>query len=72
MTEKIEIMYIIPILVNLVHVDDSFKFKRYHKKVVIKKKRILERYNQQNFVLNTIWMIIPYANIVLFEAILRK
>ena len=34
------------------HVDDCIKFKRYH---------MLERCNQQNFVLNTIWMIISNA-----------
>ena len=36
-------MCIIPILVNLVHVDDSFKFKRYHKEVIIKKKKNIRK-----------------------------
>ena len=31
------------------HVDDRFKFKRYH---------ALERYDQQNFMLNTVSLII--------------
>ena len=38
----------------VMHVDDCFKFKRYH---------TLERYNQRNFVLNTIWI----SNIISFD-----
>ena len=33
---------------SAIHVDDCFKFERYH---------MLKGYNQQNFVLNTIWII---------------
>ena len=39
------------------HVDDCFKFKRHH---------MLERYGQQNFVLNTIWLVIIISNAILF------
>ena len=44
------------------HVDDCFKFK-WH---IILNITILESYNQQNFALNAIWMII--SNATSFEA----